>query len=423
MTSLLFDHVDKHFELSRGRRRGGVRVDALRDVNLSIDDGEPVTVVGPSGSGKTTLLRVAAGLEHVSSGSIVIGDRDVTHVAAGDRNVSMVFQTYALFPHLSVADNIGFGMAVRHVAKASATARVHEAARVVGCSALLDRRPFELSGGERQRVALARALVRDPDVLLLDEPLSNLDAQLRVEMRAELATLQQTVGRTMVYVTHDQGEALTLGRRVAVIDRGVLQQVAVPDAIYWSPANRFVATFIGSPRMNVLPAAPAASASDDGGSWRAGPFTVVLTREVAAALVRARDDATGIAPDGATDVAPGLAHPVDPADPAGGDHVLDIGVRPEHIVLSSFDGERGAATSKDSPDTGVVTLVESTGSDTFVHLDASGTQVVARVEQSMRPTIGERLTVGVAPDHWYAFAARTGETLVAPEPPRRRVGP
>jgi len=420
MTSLHFDHVDKHFELSRGRRRGGVRVDALRDVNLSIDDGEPVTVVGPSGSGKTTLLRVAAGLEQVSSGTIVLGDRDVTEVAAGDRNVSMVFQTYALFPHLSVADNIGFGMAVRHVAKANATARVHEAARVVGCSALLDRRPFELSGGERQRVALARALVRDPDVLLLDEPLSNLDAQLRVEMRAELATLQRTVGRTMVYVTHDQGEALTLGRRVAVIDRGVLQQVAAPDAIYWSPANRFVATFIGSPRMNVLPAMPAASASDDGGAWRAGPFTVALTREVAAALARVRDDATDVAPDVVPDVVPDLAHP---ADPAGGDHVLDIGVRPEHVVLSSFDAERGAATSTDSSDSGVVTLVESTGSDTFVHIDASGTQVVARVEQSMRPTIGERLAVGVAPDHWYGFAAGTGETLVAPEPPRRRVGP
>jgi ABC-type sugar transport system ATPase subunit len=374
MATLRFDRVAKHYDLtdrpgravggSRGRRSrsGADRVEALRDVDLALEDGEAVTVVGPSGSGKTTLLRVAAGLELASAGSVHIGGRDVTALPAGDRNVSMVFQTYALFPHLTVADNIGFGLRVRHVDRTTASARVQDAARVVGCADLLDRRPFELSGGERQRVALARALVREPDVLLLDEPLSNLDAQLRVEMRAELASLHRTVGRTMVYVTHDQGEALTLGQRVAVLDRGMLQQVGTPDEIYWAPANRFVATFIGSPRMNVLPA------------------TFLPTAFLST---------TSTTVDGAA---------------------FEVGVRPEHVVLRPPQAGESAEPARDI---GTVVLVESTGSDTFVHVDTAAGRVVARVDQDLHPVAGDAVRVEVAPDRSYVFD-RDGETIAAP---------
>ena len=257
-------------------------VQALRGLDLEVPDGELITIVGPSGCGKSTALRSAAGLEEVTRGAISIGGRDVTKVPAGKRNVSMVFQSYALFPHLTVKENIAFGLAARRVPEADAGA-----ASAVGGGArraardLFDRHPYQLSGGERQRVALARALVRRPDVYLLDEPLSNLDAQLRVRMRAELKQLHQRLGSTMVYVTHDQVEALTLGDRVAVLNEGVLQQVATPTEIYRRPVNRFVGTFIGSPAMNVLPL------ENVDGVFRAGPF-VLGQRESRRASARAR---------------------------------------------------------------------------------------------------------------------------------------
>jgi ABC-type sugar transport system ATPase subunit len=242
-----------------GVRLAGVRKDygeltALRDLDLEAGDGELLVLLGPSGSGKSTVLRVVAGLEEATAGSVAIGGRDVTRVAPAARNVAMVFQNYALFPHLDVARNIGFGLAARGMGKGELAERVAEAARLAGCDAFLDRKPFRLSGGERQRVALARALARRPDVFLLDEPLSNLDAQLRAETRAELKALHQRVGGTMLYVTHDQVEALTLGDRVAVLRAGELQQLADPDELYRRPANRFVASFVGSPAMNFLPA-------------------------------------------------------------------------------------------------------------------------------------------------------------------------
>jgi ABC-type sugar transport system ATPase subunit len=227
---------------------------AVRDLDLTISDGELLVVVGPSGCGKTTALRVAAGLERPSAGSVFISGRDVTAAPPGERNVAMVFQSYALFPHLTVAENVGFGLRARGVARGEADERVRAAARVVGCEELLARRPWQLSGGERHRVALARALVREPDAFLLDEPLSNLDAHLRVQMRAELRRLHDRLGATMVYVTHDQVEALMIGDRVAVLNQGALQQAGDPDEIYRRPANRFVARFIGSPAMNLLPA-------------------------------------------------------------------------------------------------------------------------------------------------------------------------
>ena len=227
-------------------------VEALRNVDLDAADGELLVVVGPSGCGKSTLLRVVAGLEAVDDGRIFIRGRDVTRVRPAARNVSMVFQSYALFPHLTAAENIGFGLVVREEPKRVVREKVAEAAALVGCTELLDRRPAHLSGGERQRVALARALVREPDVFLLDEPLSNLDAGLRVQMRAELKQLHARVGATMLYVTHDQVEALTLGDRVAVMDAGAIRQVGTPDEVFGTPADRFVARFLGTPAMNLV---------------------------------------------------------------------------------------------------------------------------------------------------------------------------
>ena len=238
------------------RKRYG-DVPALAGAELEAADGELLVVVGPSGCGKSTLLRCIAGLESVDEGAIRIGTRDVTRVRPAARNVSMVFQSYALFPHLTVEENIGFGLVVREVARREVRARVAAAAELVGVTGLLGRRPYQLSGGERQRVALARALVREPDAFLLDEPLSNLDAGTRVEMRTELKRLHRRVGATMLHVTHDQVEALTLGDRVAVMDAGRVRQVGSPEEIYGSPADRFVAAFVGTPAMNFL--APAAA--------------------------------------------------------------------------------------------------------------------------------------------------------------------
>ena len=227
-------------------------VPAVRELELEVAEGELLVVLGPSGCGKSTVLRLVSGLEEATAGRILIGDRDVTNLAPGRRNVSMVFQSYALFPHLTAAENIGFGLVVRDVPRAEVRERVARAATLVGCAHLLERRPAQLSGGERQRIALARALVREPDVFLLDEPLSNLDAELRAQTRAELKKLHARLGVTMLYVTHDQIEALTLGDRIAVLRAGELQQLGTPDEIWREPANRFVARFVGMPAMNVL---------------------------------------------------------------------------------------------------------------------------------------------------------------------------
>ena len=321
-------------------------VQALRDLHLEAGEGELLVVLGPSGCGKSTLLRVAAGLEQPSAGHVLIGGTDVTGVPPGRRNVAMVFQSYALFPHLTAAENIGFGLAVRGARRDEVRARVREAAELIGCQDLLERRPWQLSGGERQRVALARALVREPDVFLLDEPLSNLDAELRVQLRAELKSLHRRVGATMVYVTHDQTEALTLGDRLAVLRDGSLQQVGTPDEVWRSPANRFVARFVGTPAMNLLPAG--------------GPLPV----------------------DGLPPGAP-----------------VELGVRPEHVHLAA----EGTAAE--------VTLVEPVGSEAFVHLDAGGQRVIARVEAAERPAAGDRVHLRVRPEDVHLFDAATGERV------------
>jgi multiple sugar transport system ATP-binding protein len=327
-----------------------------------VADGEFLVLVGPSGCGKTTALRIAAGLEQATAGSVRIGHRNVTHLPPAARNVAMVFQSYALFPHLSVAENIGIGLAVRRVPRRQAAARVRAAAALVGCDGKLDRKPFQLSGGERQRVALARALVREPDVFLLDEPLSNLDAQLRVHTRAELQRLHQRLGATMLYVTHDQVEALTMGDRVAVLRGGILQQLAPPDEVYRRPANRFVASFIGSPAMNLLPAVA------DGHLLRVGQL---------------------------------LLEPP-PGGRALNGQRLELGVRPEHLRVS-LDGAGVAAE---------VQVVEVAGSETFLHLAAGGQRLIARVGVGLRPRVGAQIQMEIPSHRAYLFDADTGTTLV-----------
>jgi sn-glycerol 3-phosphate transport system ATP-binding protein len=348
----------------RGVRKHYGKVRALEGLDLEVADGELMVVLGPSGCGKTTALRLAAGLDRVTAGTVHIGDRDVTVVAPAARNVAMVFQNYALFPHLTVAANIGIGLAVRRVPKGDRVDRIRAAAALVGCESTLDRRPSELSGGERQRVALARALVREPDVFLLDEPLSNLDAQLRVHMRAELRRLQHRLGATMVYVTHDQVEALTMSDRIAVLGGGVLQQVASPEEAYRQPANRFVATFIGSPAMNILPARV------NGAGLYAGPLRLDYWPMVGAFAGRR----------------------------------LELGIRPEHVRVAATEPADGVPAD--------VEVVELAGNETYLHLRAGEYPLVARVAADFRPRVGSRVQVGVPADRAYLFDADSGQTLV-----------
>jgi multiple sugar transport system ATP-binding protein len=244
MASITYDHVTKRF----------ADTIAVNDLSIDISDGEFLVLVGPSGCGKTTALRMLAGLEDISDGRILIGDRVVNHVAPGKRDLAMVFQSYALYPHMTVYNNLAFGLRNFDVPKAEIDRRVREAADILELGKLLQRKPKQLSGGQRQRVALGRAIVREPSAFLMDEPLSNLDAALRVQTRAEILKLQQRLGTTTIYVTHDQVEAMTMGDRIAVMNLGVLQQIGSPQALYTNPVNTFVATFIGSPAMNLVPA-------------------------------------------------------------------------------------------------------------------------------------------------------------------------
>jgi multiple sugar transport system ATP-binding protein len=341
------------------KQYGEVR--ALSGLELKIPDGELLVLVGPSGSGKSTALRLAAGLEEVTAGSIYIGSRNVTRLAPAKRNVSMMFENYALFPHLTAGENIGFGLRARGVPRRELDARVMEAARLAGCDGLLQRKPYELSAGERQRVALGRALAREPDVFLLDEPLSNLDAQLRVDTRAELKRLHQALRTTMVYVTHDQVEALTLGDRVAVLYEGAVEQVGPPDDIYRQPANRFVARFIGSPSMNIIPAVL------DGGVLHAGPF--VFEPQPAFEVVAGRQ--------------------------------FELGIRPEHVEIT-VDGAGHPAE---------VDVVEIAGSETLVYVTADGHTLVARVSPELRLEVGTTVRIAASARNLYFFDTETGAAL------------
>jgi multiple sugar transport system ATP-binding protein len=340
-------------------------VDAL---SLDIHDGEFMVLVGPSGSGKTTALRMLAGLEPIDSGRVEIGNRDVTQVPPKDRDIAMVFQNYALYPQKTVAENMGFALKMQHVPRDDRDRRVREAARLLELDdKLLDRKPKQLSGGQRQRVAMGRAIVREPKVFLMDEPLSNLDAKLRVQTRSQIAELQRRLGVTTVYVTHDQVEAMTMGHRVAVLRDGQLQQCATPRQLYDNPVNEFVAGFIGSPAMN-LQTVPL---TDGGASL--GDTTLPLPAAVRTAARQA-----------------GLSE-------------LVIGIRPEHLHLADGSGELA----------GEVILVEELGADALLHvrLAGGGNPVVARAEGRKPPAAGQGVKFHVQPDDVFAFHPVTGARL------------
>jgi multiple sugar transport system ATP-binding protein len=333
---------------------------AIDEASFGIRDGELLVLVGPSGCGKSTLLRLIAGLEEASSGTILIGERYVTRLAPRDRDIAMVFQSYALYPHMTVARNLGFGLELRGHEPAEIEQRVKHAAEMLELTQFMDRLPRQLSGGQRQRVALGRALVRHPQVFLLDEPLSNLDAKLRASTRAEIARLHRTLGTTMIYVTHDQVEAMTLGQRIVVLDKGVIQQIDTPMQIYERPVNLFVAGFLGNPAMNFFR-----------GRLRDG---VLEGNDVQLRL---------------------------PAVQASAGQEIVAGVRPED--LHRVDGAGNL--------TGTVELLESVGSEAFIHATSGGWKLIARSSPYNLPAVGARITLQPAPDRMHFFDAQTGKRL------------
>jgi multiple sugar transport system ATP-binding protein len=342
---------------------------AVHDVSLEIADGEFMVLVGPSGCGKSTTLRMVAGLEEVSGGEIWIGDRMVNEVAPGDRDIAMVFQNYALYPHMSVFQNMAFGLKMRRTPKAEIDRRVREAAGILSIEPLLDRRPRELSGGQRQRVALGRAIVREPKVFLFDEPLSNLDAKLRVQMRAEIARLHQRLRTTIIYVTHDQVEAMTLGDRIVLMDKGVIQQVDSPMEIYQRPMNRFVASFVGSPAMNFIPGQIANGSFEFSNGSSNGDGAATSTIAVGGTV---------------------------PAGPAV------LGVRPEDL-LASDDGCRLGHVTLD--------VIEHMGHETMAHFSLAGGEHVARLAANAGVQPGDRLSLAIRPGAYHLFSEVDGRRL------------
>jgi multiple sugar transport system ATP-binding protein len=352
---------------------------AVDQLELDVADGEFLVLVGPSGCGKSTSLRMLAGLEDVNGGSIRIGERDVTHLPPKDRDIAMVFQNYALYPHMSVADNMGFALKIAGVNKAEIRKKVEEAAKILDLSEYLDRKPKALSGGQRQRVAMGRAIVREPQVFLMDEPLSNLDAKLRVSTRTQIASLQRRLGITTVYVTHDQVEAMTMGDRVAVLKDGLLQQVDSPRNMYDRPKNLFVAGFIGSPAMNLVEVP-----ITDGGV-KFGNSVVPVSREALAAATEK------------------------------GDKTVTVGVRPEHFDLAAEADTK--TLTKDAPAGLAVTVnvVEELGADGFIYGSAQVGEetkdLVVRVNGRSVPDKGAKLHVVPRPDELHVFSSSTGERL------------
>ena len=339
---------------------------AVDNLNLEIGDGEFMVLVGPSGCGKSTSLRMLAGLEEVTNGKIFIGDRDITNLPPKDRDIAMVFQNYALYPHMSVADNMAFSLKMAKVDKDERNKRVAEAAKLLDLEEYLDRKPKALSGGQRQRVAMGRAIVRQPQVFCMDEPLSNLDAKLRVSTRTQIAALQSRLGITTVYVTHDQVEAMTMGDRVAVMKDGILQQVDTPLNLYDSPKNLFVAGFIGSPAMNLIQAKPAEGAA------KIGEYTVPVDRTASSKM---QDEIT-------------------------------VGVRPESWRL--VNEEDGGLPVK-------VTVVEELGADAFVYgtsgVEGTPSDIIVRIDARRNHKKGETIYVTTDPDHVHVFATQSGERL------------
>jgi multiple sugar transport system ATP-binding protein len=346
MAGVTFDHVAKRY--------GPVSV--IEGLDLGIDDHEFMVLVGPSGCGKSTALRMIAGLEEISDGRVLIGERVVNGLQPKDRDVAMVFQNYALYPHMSVRENIEFGLKIRKTPRPEMKRKVDEAAQTLGIGALLDRKPRQLSGGQRQRVAVARAIVRDPKVFLFDEPLSNLDAKLRVQMRAEITRLQQRLGTTCVYVTHDQIEAMTMGHRITVMKEGRIQQVGTPLEVYDRPAKVFVAQFIGTPPMNFF------DATVNGDRLDGASFSVPLPRPISGLSVR-------------------------------------VGIRPEHLT-------RGTA-----PIRAIVELVEPIGHEAVVHTRAGDDLLVATFDVHNMPRTGDTIELQLQPEKLHLFDAVTEQRI------------
>ena len=365
MSRVLFEHVYKRFG----------KVEVVHDINLDIKDKEFLVLVGPSGCGKSTCLRMVAGLEDLSEGEIYIGERLVNGVAPKDRDIAMVFQNYALYPHMTVYDNMAFGLKLHHFPKDQITKRVDEAAEILGLQQLLKRKPKELSGGQRQRVALGRAIVREPQVFLMDEPLSNLDAKLRVQTRAEITRLHQRLQTTIIYVTHDQTEAMTMGSRIAVLNAGFIQQIGAPQELYDHPTNLFVAGFIGSPSMNFYNGAKVVT---EGGATK-----VVL--------------------DGIGQVQVPPLYEGQAKDAAGKN--LTFGIRPEHLSDASLlpQGSDGASVIQ-----GTVDVVEHLGSELQVYVNSDGKTTIARLDPRSSAHVGGSIPLHVDTDQIHLFDTDSG---------------
>ena len=383
MAGISFDGVSKVFD------DGTLAVDAL---HLDIADGEFLVLVGPSGCGKTTSLRMAAGLEDPTGGEIRIGDRVVNDVPSRSRDIAMVFQNYALYPHMSVLDNLAFGLRMRGVGKAERYVAARRAAEVLGITDLLDRQPKQLSGGQRQRVAMGRAIVREPQAFLMDEPLSNLDAKLRVQMRAEIARIQRTLGVTTLYVTHDQVEAMTMADRVAVMRKGVLQQVAPPAEVYDRPANLFVAGFIGSPPMNLF--AAHIVAGDVGQVVEFGSSRLALADRPGLAELVGREVVLGIRPEDLEDTAFDPGAPPDRRLVATVDLVEQLGS--DVLVRTVIDAV---------PATGEQVIDAAEGTQVGV---AAGAPLVARCNPRSRPVRGGTIELSVDTERIHLFDPATG---------------
>ena len=368
MASLSLQHINKTYP-------NGFQ--AVKDFNLEIEDKEFIIFVGPSGCGKSTTLRMIAGLEEISGGTLKIGDKVMNDVEPKDRDIAMVFQTYALYPHMTVYDNMAFGLKLRKVPKDQIDKAVREAARILDLEKLLDRKPKALSGGQRQRVAMGRAIVRNPKVFLMDEPLSNLDAKLRVQMRIEISKTHQRLGATIIYVTHDQTEAMTLGTRIVVMKDGVVQQVDTPQHLYEQPGNLFVAGFMGSPQMNFLDA----QIAEKGGDLiaKVGEYDVVIP----AAKAKVLKDGGYV---GKTVV---------------------LGIRPEDI----HDSQMFIEASPSVPMTSTVKVYELLGAEVFLYFDVNGTQVTARVDPRTNSKTGDTIKFAFDMEKSHFFDKETELTI------------
>jgi multiple sugar transport system ATP-binding protein len=354
----------------------GGTVQAVREASFVVQDQEFLVLVGPSGCGKSTLLRMVAGLEDVTEGTIRIGDRIVNDVPPRERDIAMVFQNYALYPHMSVFDNMSLGLRIRKVPRQEIQASVQRAARVLGIEALLSRKPGELSGGQRQRVAVGRAIVREPKVFLFDEPLSNLDPDMRAEMRTEISRLHHQLGATMIYVTHDQVEAMTMGNRIVVIKDGIVQQVDTPMALYNRPANRFVAGFVGTPRMNFW---PARLGTDEGGMLRIGEHRLKLQGTMPKSLAQLSD------------------------------REFILGLRAEDTSFAASAGSSPLSTEL----TATIDVIEPLGSETLLYWNLEGVTATSRVPSTTGVSVEQEVPLRLNLSRAHFFDPQSGETLLS----------